>query len=206
MRTALISDIHGNYDGLLAVLADIETQRCDRILCLGDLVDGGPQSEEVVQELRERKVLVVQGNHDEYAVYDNTLPWEVREYLRGLPEEIAEGGVLFTHTSPREKKLKIKDEIEAWNAFQETAWRRVFVGDVHVPMIFGERCERKVSATEHRIIYGEEFAFQADDRYIACVGAVGYSRDGWRRLRYAIYDDARDTLEFRAPEGTILVF
>ena len=172
MRTALISDIHGNHDGLMAVLTDIEAQACDRIVCLGDLVDGGLQSVEVVEELRSRDVLIVRGNHDEYAVYDDTLPSEVRDFIRGLPEEIVEDGVLFTHTSPRAKKLKIKDAIEAWNVFEETEWRRVFVGDVHVPMIYGQRCDRRVSSTEYTIVYGEEFAFQPDDRYIVCVGAV----------------------------------
>jgi hypothetical protein len=63
------------------------------------------------------------------------------DFLHALPEEISEDGLLFTHTSPREKKLKIKDEIEAWNCFEESDWRRIFVGDVHVPMIFGQRCE-----------------------------------------------------------------
>jgi hypothetical protein len=206
MRTALISDLHGNYDGLKAVLADIAGQSCDRIVCLGDLVDGGLQSVEVVRELRERGVITVQGNHDEYAVWDYTLPDDVRNYLRALPEAIVEGGVIYTHTSPRMRKAKIRDEIEAWNVFEETLWRRVFVGDVHIPMILGQHCEQKVSATQHSIVYGEEFAFEADDRYIVCVGAVGYSRDGWRRLRYAIYDEVRDTLQFRAPEGPILVF
>ncbi len=43
-----------------------------------------------------------------------------------------------------------------------------------------------------------------NDRYIICVGAVGYSRDGHHRLRYTIYDSERDTILSRAPEGPIL--
>ena len=78
MRTALISDIHGNYDGLMAVMADIAEQHCDRVLCLGDLVDGGLQSVEVVRELQSSGVLTVRGNHDEYGVWDDTLPGDVR--------------------------------------------------------------------------------------------------------------------------------
>ena len=83
MRTALISDIHGNYTGLLAVLADIEDQKCDRILCLGDLVDGGPQSVEVVRLFQEQDILTVQGNHDEYP--NAGLPMDIEDYLRQLP-------------------------------------------------------------------------------------------------------------------------
>lgn len=207
MRTALISDIHGNYDGLLAVLADITAQSCDRIICLGDLVDGGTQSVEAVREIRDRNILTVRGNHDEYGAWNDALPEDVRAFLRSLPEEIIEGSVYYTHTSPRPRRLyKIRNEIEAWNVFEETEWRRVFVGDVHIPLIWGRRCERKVSATGYDIAYGQEFAFDAEDRYIVCVGAVGYSRDGWRRLRYVIYDDVRDTMTFQAPEGPILAF
>ena len=57
----MISD-HGNYAGLLAVLADIGKQQCDRILCLGDLVDGGSQSIEVVRLFQKQSIQTVQGN------------------------------------------------------------------------------------------------------------------------------------------------
>ena len=96
--------------------------------------------------------------------------------------------------------------MEAWNVFEETNYRRVFVGDVHVPLIYGQRCAEKVSATTYPIVYGEEFLFSSDDRYIVCVGAVGYSRDAYHWLRYAVYDSDRDAVTFHAPEGPILVF
>ncbi len=204
MRTALISDIHGNSDGLLAVLADIKLRQCDRIVCLGDLVDGGPQSAEVVRLVQELAILTVQGNHDEYPNTD--LPADIVDWLQTLPEAIAEGGVIYTHTSPRVKKLKISDAVEAWNVFEETDYRRIFVGDIHIPLIFGQRCLEQVSALPYPIPYDAEFPFDPDDRYIICVGAVGYSRDAYHWLRYAVYDDVQDTVVFYAPEGPILIF
>lgn len=155
MRTAIVSDIHGNYDGLQAVLADIERQKCDRILCLGDLVDGGAQSVEVVQLFQQRAITVVQGNHDEYP--DAALPPDVKNYLSDLPEAIAEGQIVYTHTSPRQRKTKIVDAIEAWNVFEEVIYKRIFAGDFHVPLIFGEQCPDKVSAVSYPIPYDEEF-------------------------------------------------
>ena len=204
MRTALISDIHGNLDGLLAVLADSRQRQCDRVLCLGDLVDGGPSSIEVVRLFQEQNFLCVQGNHDEYPSID--LPPEIEEYLQALPEAIVEGSVIYTHTSPRVKQAKIGDAIEAWNVFEETDWKRIFVGDVHIPSLFGQQCREKVSVTSYPIPYGEEFMLDAGDRYIICPGAVGYSRDGLHRLRYAVYDDVRGSITFHAPDGPILVF
>ncbi len=38
MRIALISDIHGNYVALDAVLADICRQAIQHIVCLGDAI------------------------------------------------------------------------------------------------------------------------------------------------------------------------
>ncbi len=209
MRIALISDIHGNYPALLAVLCDIAREQCDRIVCLGDLVDGGAQSIEVVRLIRERGILAVLGNHDEFP--NTELPPAEAEYLRSLPESLVDGAVIYTHTSPRDKskKDKINNEIEAWNVFEDKAaqaYRRIFVGDLHVPLIYGQKNAVKFSATLYPVVYDAPFQFAADDRYIVCVGAVGYSRDRYDWSRYAIFDDERDTIEFKAPVETGLKF
>ncbi len=201
MRTALISDIHGSLRRLQRVLADIADQGCDRILCLGDLVDGEEQGVEAVRLLRDAGIPMVRGNHDETALYDPNLPEDVREFLRGLPEDRIEGNAIYTHSSPRGKRRKVRDEIEAWNVFEETEWRRIFVGDVHVPFLFGSRSEHRFTPTVYPVVYGVEFPFDADDRYLVCPGAVGYSRDADPRPRYAIYDAVRDTIRFRVFEG-----
>lgn len=63
-RTGIISDVHGNYEGLLLALDDAAEARCDRIVCLGNLVDGGPGEEAVVREISGRGIRSVRGNHD----------------------------------------------------------------------------------------------------------------------------------------------
>jgi predicted phosphodiesterase len=40
-KLAIISDIHGNIDALTAVLEDIDSQKPDEIICLGDTVGYG---------------------------------------------------------------------------------------------------------------------------------------------------------------------
>lgn len=64
MRIALISDIHGNYVSLEAVLADIEAQQVDRIICLGDVATIGPQPIEVITRLQELECDFIAGNHE----------------------------------------------------------------------------------------------------------------------------------------------
>lgn len=65
MKVAIISDIHAN----LAALEAFPEQDCNRILCLGDLVDYGPNPKEVIRWIRERGAVCVRGNHDQAAGY-----------------------------------------------------------------------------------------------------------------------------------------
>lgn len=201
-RIAFISDIHGNHAGLMAVLADIEAQGCDRIICLGDLVEGGPGNEEVVACLRERRIPCVRGNHDENN--DATLAGDTRRFLEGMPESIVEHDVLFTHISPRDKKRKIDHAVEAWNVFEESAHRLTFVGHAHVPYIFGERSRTYGEATRHAFEYDRPFQLEKEDRYIVSVGSIGYGRDAVARIRYCIFDRVADTVEMRAIDGPLL--
>jgi protein phosphatase len=64
-RIAIISDIHGNLPALEAVLLDIGQRDISRIFCLGDLVGKGPSPGAVVDRIRERCEVVVQGNWDD---------------------------------------------------------------------------------------------------------------------------------------------
>lgn len=64
MRIALISDIHGNYTALEAVLDDIHVQNVDSIVCLGDVATLGPQPREVLDRLKSIECQYVMGNHD----------------------------------------------------------------------------------------------------------------------------------------------
>jgi len=195
-RTALISDIHGHDAGLLAVLADARAAGCGRVLCLGDLVDGGNGDEEVVRYVRDHDIRTVRGNHDE--TNGLTLAGDVRAYLDALPEELREGDVLYTHISPRRKKAKVLDVYEAWNVFGETDARMIFVGHAHIPLLFGEWSGHACQASEYPLASNAPLALDPQDRYIICVGAVGYSRDGIAKPRYAIYDAGAGTVESRA--------
>jgi putative phosphoesterase len=64
MRIAFISDIHGNFTALQAVLADLKLQKVDRLICLGDTVTMGPQPMEVLATLQGLDCIFIKGNHD----------------------------------------------------------------------------------------------------------------------------------------------
>jgi predicted phosphodiesterase len=66
MRVALVSDIHGNLFALEAVLADLRGDPAERIICLGDVFDGGPWPRACLARLREVGAGVVLGNADHW--------------------------------------------------------------------------------------------------------------------------------------------
>ena len=69
MRTAIISDIHGNLEALEAVLRDIADQGCQRIVCLGDIIGYGPNPCECLDVVMGMDGCVL-GNHDYGALID----------------------------------------------------------------------------------------------------------------------------------------
>lgn len=61
MKLLLISDLHGNKEALDAVL---NSARHDMIVCMGDLVDYGPDPLAVIDWIRDNNIPTVRGNHD----------------------------------------------------------------------------------------------------------------------------------------------
>lgn len=65
MRLAVLADIHGNLPALEAVLDDLRDEPIDGFIVAGDMV-AGPNSDEVVERLRELKAWMIRGNNDNY--------------------------------------------------------------------------------------------------------------------------------------------
>lgn len=66
MRIALISDIHGNLVAFETVLAALDREPVDEIVCLGDVATLGPQPRQVMERLLTLDARVVLGNHDTF--------------------------------------------------------------------------------------------------------------------------------------------
>lgn len=64
MTIALFSDIHANLPALQAFFNDVESRNPDAIYCLGDLVGYNIWANEVVNEIRNRKIPTIAGNYD----------------------------------------------------------------------------------------------------------------------------------------------
>jgi predicted phosphodiesterase len=84
MRLGLISDIHGNLLALEAVLAELEREELDRLVCLGDVV-AGPRANEALARIRDLGCPVIMGNWDAWSVDGMPKPTTpVEEKLYGI--------------------------------------------------------------------------------------------------------------------------
>lgn len=146
MKIAVISDIHANIYALMTVLSDIDSEKVDTIVCLGDLVGYGPHPNEVISTIRRRNILCLKGNYDS-SVVDNefsfirenpinsfSMPWAVNElreenriFLNNLPStislSIADKNILFVHGSPNKINEYLlqdgKNTYETMNSLKE---------------------------------------------------------------------------------------
>ena len=100
MRTALISDIHGNLTALERVLADMENRSVDEIVCLGDILGYGPDPVQCVDIVAERCAFSLMGNHDYAVLYEPTnfndaakraAYWTRSELERAVEQDSASG-------------------------------------------------------------------------------------------------------------------
>ncbi|HEY7036430.1 MAG TPA: metallophosphoesterase family protein [Thermomicrobiales bacterium] len=76
MRIGLIADIHGNPTALETILARLDRDRVDQIVCLGDVAALGPQPGAVVARLRDLGCPCVLGNTDAWLIPDPPLAAE----------------------------------------------------------------------------------------------------------------------------------
>lgn len=64
MKIALFSDIHANLPALEAFFKDADERKPDAIYCLGDLVGYNIWANEIVNEIKSRKIPTITGNYD----------------------------------------------------------------------------------------------------------------------------------------------
>ncbi|MGB7414103.1 MAG: metallophosphoesterase [Thermosynechococcaceae cyanobacterium] len=63
-RRVMIGDVHGHYQTLLALWDLLDLQESDRVYFLGDLIDRGPDSSQVLHFVKESGHTCLLGNHE----------------------------------------------------------------------------------------------------------------------------------------------
>ncbi|MDT9178886.1 MAG: metallophosphoesterase family protein [Limnospira sp. PMC 1291.21] len=64
-RRIVIGDIHGHYKGMMALLDKVAPNSDDEVYFLGDLIDRGPKSAQVVEFVKNSPYKCLMGNHEQ---------------------------------------------------------------------------------------------------------------------------------------------
>jgi len=228
-RVAIISDIHGNLQALLAVLGALEQMEVDEVVCLGDIVGYGPNPRECVELVAQRCQTIVRGNHDE-GVLDRAsladfnglartaLLWtrsvlspEHLETIRRWPVRAhVRGAAMCVHDSPQPGTAAYVHDVRASAlAFRGLEAAVCLLGHTHVPMGFETEVlfpEEPVSARQvrHRPLRdGDVVVLDPGCRYILNPGAVGQPRDADPRASFAVLDLKQGTFTLHRQEYDI---
>ena len=214
MRLAIFSDIHGNWEALKTVLADMDRKRIDSRFCLGDCVGYGPEPEEVIREIRALKIPWVMGNHELGLVDPSTLDWfnkptrtsllitrrllseESLNYLKGLNYFLLDQDCRFVHGFPPASLTTYLYEVpdpEIRRILTALPERICFVGHTHDLHLVA--CEGQ--GITYLPFKRGVFSLREGVKYLINVGSVGQPRDGNNQAKYVIWDSRTSTLELR---------
>ncbi len=200
MRILLIADIHANYEALETVLEIPH----DRAICLGDVVDYGPDPDKCIDLLCTKGIPVIRGNHDNAVAFKvdcqcgykykhlsiatREYTWEILdrsriEYLQKLPllirEEIGGKKLYLIHASPRSMFEYIKPE----------------TSDEEIQNMINEAME-PVEA-EFLVVGHSHIPMNRKLGTLTIInpGSVGQPRDGDSRASCAIFDTENGKVE-----------
>lgn len=102
-KIAIISDIHGNREALKTALADIKRRGCDKIICLGDIIDKGNFSNECIELIKNNCNVVLRGNcNDHFSKEHDLTKANEKEKLKILKykDELTEENKKYLSTLP----------------------------------------------------------------------------------------------------------
>ena len=129
-RFAIITDIHGNIEGLNAILKDIENKKIDEIICLGDTIDIGPNSKECIDKLIDNNIKMTLGNHELYLLRGTSIDPSINnveeiEHYKWVKNQLSEKeiNIIEAHMFPISIKVlpKYKESIIV-SLMDKVAW------------------------------------------------------------------------------------
>ncbi len=218
MKRALISDIHGNFEALSAVLEFIGTIEVDEIICLGDIIGYGPDPVRCLDLVMERCQLTILGNHDQAAIFDpegfnpvamRAIFWtreqlekevgtqaDLRwDFLGELPRHHDEGKILFVHGSPRDPTNEYVFpehvyEKKRMEALMKRFEQYCFQGHTHIPGVF------TASGSFIQPSQRDNFFRLDGEKCMINVGSVGQPRDEDYRPCFVVVDTEENTVQY----------
>jgi diadenosine tetraphosphatase ApaH/serine/threonine PP2A family protein phosphatase len=200
MRVAVISDVHGNEQALVSVLAAVDAAKPDEIWCLGDTVGYGPAPNRCCELVSERADLCLVGNHDlvvigklsidefnddarDAAIWTRAqLTPEWRDWLHSLEPTARRADVGLFHASARDPVWEyVLSAAAALRTFEATDEPVILVGHSHIALAIDGDLDGSVAPEGTKVDL-------ARGRTLLNPGSVGQPRDGDPRAAWLELD------------------
>lgn len=213
-KYAILSDIHGNLHALNAVMDDLKNYDIDKIIMLGDLIDYGMQSNEVVNYIKDNLssniICNIWGNHErailtqdfnffssergvESAKFtDSQLDSDVREYLNSE----------LVNTGKYEFNLDNKKFLAIHGSLNDYFWKAIFPDNVN-----GDYSKYDIVLSGHshyphvfQKFYEVENPEMRNKKSVLFInpGSVGQPRNHNPNAQYAILDSELMNVELKS--------
>lgn len=209
MKLAVFSDIHGNIQGLEAVLADIRQRGADIVWCGGDLVGYGANPGEVVDRIRELGIPTIMGNYDDGIGYHRIVCG--CDYPSEAAAERGARSILWTkqHTTDAQKAYlrnlpyKIQREIEGHQVvlvhgspvrLNEYLYEHV-ADDVFVAHLESTRADVLLFGHTHK-----PFHKVLNGRHLVNTGSAGKPKHGNPNATYSLLEITRESVQVQIIE------
>jgi predicted phosphodiesterase len=197
MRVALFADVHGNISGLKAVLAQLDRLGgADVVVGAGDLIGGGPGTEDLLDLLIERDVRLLLGNAEEASLDIETAIQHVAEERRRLSYET----VAWLHARIAQPYWDLLASLPLSLTVEAGPNRRLFVCHAAPTNTWERVCSPRAPLADLRRAYGavdaevvayghwhEHHVLPLDGKLLVNVASVGFRRDGLSVLALVEY-------------------
>ena len=193
IQTAVISDVHANFEALESVMADLGGMD---VVCLGDSVGYGANPNEVLKIVRSRASTVLLGNHDYAALTGKTSMFNARaamgvEWTRKRLDEDSRG-YLGTLRASTPASLSGIQAFLAHGSPDDPLWEYVLPASHE--NLFGHYLSKTgvgAIALGHTHVH---FAWRGKEGVVFNPGSVGQPRDGDWRASYAVVEKSAGEL------------
>lgn len=194
MKYAFISDIHGNAVALEAVLQDIERNKVDKIIVLGDLCFRGPEPKKSLDLIRSLNTDVIKGNADEWVVRgvqqgevpDQNLPIMNKE-REWTVSQLESADLDYLVKLPQSLTFQAEDQtIKVFHATPDSLFE-IVRPNTDNEIIF----EKMMNSDEQIFVYAHihtPFIRYIKGKVIINIGSVGLPFDGLQKASYGIVE------------------
>lgn len=211
MQIVILSDIHGNQSALYNVITEIKELNIDTCILLGDLIDYGMHSNEVIQLINKLPCSIlcnIWGNHEQaivsedYSRFSSVRGQECAMYTRGLLDENSWNYIKSTMTNSGRHEFEIEGKkcLAVHGSLGDIYWKSikpgqdmqeyreydyVFSGHSHLPHFFEVyyECDRPEYRNRKKTIFINP-------------GSVGQPRNHNPMAQYAVLDTDTEEIHF----------